>query len=262
MEQRAVVHFFTLKGLSPKDVHTELESAYVHEGLCLRPVYRWHKPLMHGRTKRFHDPRSGRSLQNDLADSIRTMIQEFTVTLYEHLCGQFRLARSTCLRLLYGVLCLIRSIYDVSCTLWTTLKTPNRCHFPRIFEDSQRRIKERICSCYNRRGIMILFWLFSFIGLCPAHRWGSRMGQPKSQTEKYLISVISFVKGIHSLLDVPKQLHIIVHSSLMSLYLICWKTYAHISEDGPCKESSCWLTMHIFTIQRNLRNVSQNFVPG
>jgi hypothetical protein len=31
MEQRAVIRFFTLKGLSPRDIHTELESVYRDE---------------------------------------------------------------------------------------------------------------------------------------------------------------------------------------------------------------------------------------
>jgi hypothetical protein len=32
--------FFTLKGLSPKDVHTELESVYMDEAVYLRTVYK------------------------------------------------------------------------------------------------------------------------------------------------------------------------------------------------------------------------------
>jgi hypothetical protein len=69
-----MVHFFTLKGLSPKDIHTEYESVYMDEALCLRTVYKWHEDFMQGTTELFDDPRSGRLVQNDLADALRAMI--------------------------------------------------------------------------------------------------------------------------------------------------------------------------------------------
>jgi hypothetical protein len=105
MEQRAVSRFFALKRLSPKDIHTELESMYMDEVLCLRTVYKWHERFMQERTKLFHDPLSGRHLENDIADALRAMIQEFPFTSFNCLCTHLRLAKSTCLHILHDVPC-------------------------------------------------------------------------------------------------------------------------------------------------------------
>jgi hypothetical protein len=99
-----VVRFFTLKSLNPKDIHTELESVYMNESLCLRTVYKRHKRFMQGRTELFDDPRSGWPLQNDLVDALRAVIQEFLFTSCKHLCIHFRLAMNICLRILYDIL--------------------------------------------------------------------------------------------------------------------------------------------------------------
>jgi hypothetical protein len=104
MEQRTVVRFFILKGLSPKDIYTELESVYIDKALCLPTVYKWHKRFMQRRTELFDDTRSGRPLQNDLVDALRAMIQEFPFTSCKGLCTYFRLAKSTCLRILHDIL--------------------------------------------------------------------------------------------------------------------------------------------------------------
>jgi transposase len=104
MEQRAVMRFVTLKGLSLKDIHPRFESVYMDQALCLRTVYKWHERFMQRRTKLFDDPRSGQSLQNDLANTLRAMIREFSFTLCKRLCTHFRLAKSTCLRILHDVL--------------------------------------------------------------------------------------------------------------------------------------------------------------
>jgi hypothetical protein len=54
-----VVRLVTLKGLSPRDLHIELETVYMDEALCLRTVDKWHKRFMQGRTELFDDRRSG-----------------------------------------------------------------------------------------------------------------------------------------------------------------------------------------------------------
>jgi hypothetical protein len=41
-----MVRFFTLKDLSPKDIHTEFESVYIDEVLCLCTIYKWREHLM------------------------------------------------------------------------------------------------------------------------------------------------------------------------------------------------------------------------
>jgi hypothetical protein len=104
MEQHAVVHFFALKGQSPRDIQTELKQVYGDEALCLRAVYKWHECFMQGRTELFDNPRSGRPLQNDLVDALCAMIQEFPFTSYKRLCIHFRIAKTTCLCILHDVL--------------------------------------------------------------------------------------------------------------------------------------------------------------
>jgi transposase len=104
MEQRAVIRFFILKGLSPRDIHTELKSAYGDEALCLHAVYKWHERFMQRRMELFDNPRFGRPLQNDLADAHRAMIEEFPFTSCKHLCIHFKIAKTTCSRILHDVL--------------------------------------------------------------------------------------------------------------------------------------------------------------
>jgi transposase len=116
MKQRPVVLFATLKGVSLRDIHTELESAYMDQALCLPTVYKWHERFMQRRTELFDGPRSGRPWHNDLADVLRGMIQEFPFTLCKRLWTDFRLAMTTSLLLLRAVLCLkkfnLRWVYD------------------------------------------------------------------------------------------------------------------------------------------------------
>jgi hypothetical protein len=178
VEQRAVVGFFTLKGLNPKDIHTELESVHMAEALCLRTIYKWHKHFIQGRTELLDDPRSGRPLRNDRADTLRAMIQEFPFTSCNSLCTNFRLAMSTCLCILHDVLRFKKMHFTMGLVLsrrcskgWTDVTF----HIP--FESSQRKSKEWICSDYNRRQIVILFWLPSLIDLGSVQRWGSRKNQ-------------------------------------------------------------------------------------
>jgi hypothetical protein len=99
-----VVHFFTPKDLSPKEIHIELEPVYMDEALCLHTVDKWHERFMQRRTELFDNPRSGRPLRNDLVDFLRAMIQEFPFASCNRLCIHFRFAKSTCLRILHDVL--------------------------------------------------------------------------------------------------------------------------------------------------------------
>jgi transposase len=104
MEQRAVVRFFTLKGLSPRDIHTELKIVYGDEALCLRAVDKWHERFTQGRMESFDNPRFGRPLQNDLANALHAMIQEFLFTSCKRLYIHFRIAKTICLRILHTIL--------------------------------------------------------------------------------------------------------------------------------------------------------------
>jgi hypothetical protein len=104
MEQRAVIRFFTLKGSSPRYIHTELEYVYGDDALCLRAVYKWYERFLQGRTELFDNPRSGRPVQNDLGDALRGMLEGFPFTSCKLLCVRFGIAKATCLRISHDVL--------------------------------------------------------------------------------------------------------------------------------------------------------------
>jgi transposase len=57
MEQRAVIRFFTLKGLKARDIQAELKSVYGPEALALSTVKKWRKRFHEGRTDLIDDPR-------------------------------------------------------------------------------------------------------------------------------------------------------------------------------------------------------------
>jgi hypothetical protein len=204
MEPRAVARFFTLKGMSPTDIHTGLEFVYMSEALCLCTIYKCHECFVQERTELCDDPPPGRPLQNDLADTRLAMIQEFSFTSCKRLCIQFRVANSTCLGIWYDVLRLAMfNLGTVPHSRWRS-KGRTGITFHRPFESSQRRSKERLCSSYNRRWIMTLFRLSSSVVLRPVQRWCSRNNQTSDCHRKSLMSVIWSVNGIRSLLEVPK----------------------------------------------------------
>jgi transposase len=63
VEQRAVIHLFTLKRLRARAIHTELES--VTEALAVPTVKKWRRRVQQGRADLLDDPRSGRPLTNE-----------------------------------------------------------------------------------------------------------------------------------------------------------------------------------------------------
>jgi hypothetical protein len=130
------------KGLSPKDIHTELESVSIDEALCLRRVYKWREYFMEERTELFDDLRSGRPLQNDHADALRAMIQEFPFVSCRRLCMHFGLVKSTCLCILHDVLRLKKFDLRWVASLSTTLERSNGCHFPRLLRKFLKKIKK------------------------------------------------------------------------------------------------------------------------
>jgi hypothetical protein len=104
MEQRVVIHFFTLKRRRATAIHTELESVYNPEALAL-PVVKKSRTYFHrGRTDMFDDPRSGKPLTNGLARAIGFMLEERSFNLCKVLCRHFRIGKATCLRILHGKL--------------------------------------------------------------------------------------------------------------------------------------------------------------
>jgi hypothetical protein len=128
-----VVHFVTLEGLTPGDIHAELVSVYGADVLVLHTLYKWHKRFAQGKTEFFNDPRSGRLLQNDLAEAVRTMLQECHFTSCKRPCAHFRLAKAMYLGILHNVFVLKSSIYAGFGILSTAIKTPNELHFRRNY---------------------------------------------------------------------------------------------------------------------------------
>jgi transposase len=76
MEQRAVIRFFTLKGLNSKQIHSKLVPVYQTDAVTLPTVYKWSARFRIGRTELLDDPRSGGPPKNDLATGISAVLEE------------------------------------------------------------------------------------------------------------------------------------------------------------------------------------------
>jgi transposase len=95
MEQRAVIRFFTVKGLKSRDIHAELMSVYGGNALAIAPVKKWRKRFREGRTDVFDDPRGGHPITQDLAEAIRSVLTERPFTSCKVLCRHFRIGKAT-----------------------------------------------------------------------------------------------------------------------------------------------------------------------
>jgi hypothetical protein len=99
MEQRAVIRFFTLKGLKAKEIRAGLESAYGPEALALSTVKKWRKCFQEGRTDLIDDRRP---VTPDLAEAIQSMLAERPFLWCKVLCRHLRIGKATCLRILHN----------------------------------------------------------------------------------------------------------------------------------------------------------------
>jgi hypothetical protein len=104
MEQGAVIRFFTLMGLKAKAIQLELVSVSGLDGLALSTVKKWRRCFQQGRTDLLNDPRAGRRLTRDLAEAIRSVLEERPFTSCKVLCRHFRAGKATCLRILHNTL--------------------------------------------------------------------------------------------------------------------------------------------------------------
>jgi hypothetical protein len=100
MKQRAMISFFTLKGLKTRAIHTELESVYGPEALALLIVKKWRRRFHQGRTDIFDDSRCGKSLTNDLVGAVGSVLKEEPLNSCKVLCHDFRIGMATCLPIL------------------------------------------------------------------------------------------------------------------------------------------------------------------
>jgi transposase len=101
MEQRAVIRFFTLKGLPSRAIAAELKSVYAADALALPTVKKWRKRFAHGRTSLCDDPMSGPPLTNDLTEAITSILKERPFLSCKVLCRHFRMAKASCLRICF-----------------------------------------------------------------------------------------------------------------------------------------------------------------
>jgi transposase len=107
-EQRAVIRFFTLKGLKAKEIRAELESVYGPEALALSMVKKWRKSFQEGKTDLIDDRRPGKPVTHDLAEAIQSMLAERPFLWCKVLCWHLRMGKTTCLRILHNDLGLIK----------------------------------------------------------------------------------------------------------------------------------------------------------
>jgi transposase len=205
MEQRAVIRFFTLKGLKARPIQLELASVYGLDALALPTVKKWRRRFQQGRTDLFDDPRSGRPLTHDLGEAIRSVLEERPFTSCKVLCRHFRVGKATCLRILHDTLGLKKfHLRWVPHALSSNQKS-ERVSCPRLLlaaveQNEATRFQDVITGDES--------WFFLYYPR--DSMWApSRDDLPdrikqKIDTEKCLISVLWSVRGIHSLVDVPK----------------------------------------------------------
>jgi hypothetical protein len=157
------------------------------------------------RTTLFDDPRCGRPLTQDLAAAVRSMLTEKPFTSCMVLCRHFRIAKTTCLRILHDELGLpkfhlrwvpheLSSNQKSECVTYSSLLLE-------VLEEAHRTGFERIITGDE---------LWFFLSYPHDSAWApsrdelpERVSQ-KIDTEKCLISVFWSVNGIHTLFDVPK----------------------------------------------------------
>jgi hypothetical protein len=88
-----------LKKRCAKDIMAELEGAHGREALSFGDEEK-SRHFANGSITLENDPRSGRSPQSDLSESVRPHIEESPFTLGKRMFQKFRTAKPTCLRIL------------------------------------------------------------------------------------------------------------------------------------------------------------------
>jgi transposase len=203
MEQRAVIRFFTLKGLKVKEIRAELESVYCPEALALSTVKKWRKRFQEGRTNLIDGRRPGRPVTHDLAEAIQSMLAERPFLSWKVLCRHLGIGKATCLRILHNDLGLRKfHLRWIPCTLTEDQKSERVTYSTQLLatlEQQQPMDFEHIIT-----GDESWFYFYN----PPDSAWAeSRDTLPerirrKIDTEKCLISVLWSVNRIHHLIDV------------------------------------------------------------
>jgi hypothetical protein len=205
MEQRPVIRFLALHGLNAKAIQAELESVYGTDACKLSTVKKWRLRFLQGRTTLFDDPRSGRTLTNDLAEAVRSMLAEEPFTPCTVLCQDLRIAKAICLPILHDELAMLkfhlRWIPHPLSSNQRSARITDSSLLLEVLEDAQRPGFERIIT-----GDESWFFLYSphnSAWAASGDALPERVTQ-KIDTEKCQMSILWSVNGIHSHIDLPK----------------------------------------------------------
>jgi hypothetical protein len=205
MKQRPVVRFFTLKGLSMRDIHTELEPLYMDEVLCLLMVYKRQERFIQKRTELFDDPPSGQPLQNGLGDALRVMIQEFPFSSCKRRWMHLRLGKGTCL----GILQEVRRVQKFNLQ-WVahSLSDAQRVERVSLSTDILRVLRENqktgfASAITGDESCFYFEYLHQSVWVPSRDAVAERIKQ-KIDIERYRILDISSVNAIHSFADMLK----------------------------------------------------------
>jgi histone-lysine N-methyltransferase SETMAR len=205
MERRAVIRFFTLKGVSSRAITAELEPVYAGDALVLPTIKKWRKHFTQKRTSLCDYPRSGRPLTNDPAEAIASMLKERPFLSCKVLCRDFRIAKASCLRILHDDLRMKKfKLRWVPHTLDANQKDKRMTlsHELLAVLESDRRNHFRNVITGNESWFF-LYYSHESIWVQSRDEVPERITQ-KIDAEKCLLSVLWSVTGIHSPIDVPK----------------------------------------------------------
>jgi transposase len=101
LEQRAVIHYLTLKNLSVAEIAIELQSVYGTDALKYSTVSKWMLRFQDGLDGLFDLTRSRRPSGRDLAAPIQSLLQQLPFISCGVLCRKLKIGKATCLRVLH-----------------------------------------------------------------------------------------------------------------------------------------------------------------
>jgi transposase len=188
-----------------KSIVAELRCVYKEDALALATVKKWCKRFVEGKTSLCDDPRSGRPLSNDLAEAIASILREKPFASCKVLCRHFRIAQTTCLRILHDNLGMKRfNLRWVPHALNSNQKAERvtLSHEILAILESDRRNSFRNVIIGDESWFLVYYPRDS-IWAQSRDEVPERIRQ-KIDSEKCLISVLWSVNGIHSLEEVPK----------------------------------------------------------
>jgi hypothetical protein len=178
---------------------------YKEDALALATVKKWYKRFVEGRTSLCDNPRSGRPLSNDLAEAMASMLKEKPFVSCKVLCRHFRIAKTTCPRILHDNLGMKRfNLRWVPHALNSTQKAERVMlshEILAVLESNRRNSFQDVIT--GDESCFFFYYLRDSIWAQSRDEVPETISQ-KIDSEKCLISVLWSVNGIHSLEYVPK----------------------------------------------------------